>query len=44
MNYEVNVKERSMLVTYDERVTSPAKIVGILAEAGYSIAGPPQMM
>jgi len=44
LDYDVNTKERSLTIHFDDRVTSVAKIAGQLAEAGYSISGQPQMI
>ncbi|MBN1102144.1 MAG: hypothetical protein JXL84_01885 [Deltaproteobacteria bacterium] len=44
LHYEIMTKERSLIIHFDDRVTSVSKIAGQLAEAGYSISGQPQMI
>lgn len=44
LRHDVNPAERTLMVTYDEKVTSVEKILGQLGEAGYSISGKPQMI
>jgi copper chaperone CopZ len=44
LHYDVNTEERSLIIHFDDQVTSVAKIAGQLAEGGYSISGQPQML
>jgi copper chaperone CopZ len=44
LHYDINTKERSLIIDFDDKVTSVAKIAGQLAESGYSISGQPQMI
>lgn len=44
LKHSVNPADRTLIVTFDERVTTVEKILGQLGEAGYSISGKPQMI
>lgn len=41
--HEVGVEDNSLLIAYQERVTSPAKIMEQLAQKGYQVAGQPEV-
>ena len=44
LKHDVNPAERTLVITFDDRVTTVEKILGQLGEAGYSISGKPQMI
>lgn len=44
LKYSVFPAERTLIVTFDDRVTTVEKILGQLGEAGYSISGIPQII
>jgi copper chaperone CopZ len=44
LKHDVNPTERTLIVTFDDRVTTVEKILGQLGEAGYSISGIPQII
>jgi hypothetical protein len=43
LDYQVNEDERSLLITFEERVTTPTRIMAQLAAKGYQVAGQPEI-
>jgi copper chaperone CopZ len=41
LDYEVGVEDNSLRIVFQERVTTPEKIIGQLADKGYQVAGQP---
>ena len=42
-DYQINEDERSLVIAFEERVTSPARIMEQLAAKGYQVAGQPEI-
>jgi copper chaperone CopZ len=44
LKHSANLSERTLVIIFDDRVTTVEKILWQLAEASYSISGKPQMI